>query len=86
MVWADANGNGGFDNGETVIRYAQAHGQMDITGSNAAAIAFDSRGRRIANADQVLTLRPDECGGQPLQRKLTIKATGQTSIEKEACS
>src|SRR5690606_27487220 len=83
LVWADANANGALDGGETVLRYSEGRSKLSAAGP--AAIAFDARGRRRAAADQSLTLAPDNCGGQPLQRALTINAAGQVKVAKETC-
>lgn len=85
LVWADANGNGALDGGETVLKYSRGDARLGATGPG-AVVAFDSRGRRRAGADQTLTLKPSECGGQPLQRTLTINAAGQVRTAKGSCS
>ena len=85
LVWADADADGAFDAGETVLRYSRGDARLAATGPG-AVIAFDSRGRRRAAADQALTLKPSECGGQPLQRTLTINAAGQVRTAKGSCS
>ncbi|KAF1686196.1 pre-pilin like leader sequence [Pseudoxanthomonas broegbernensis] len=85
LVWADANGNGSLDSGETVLRYSQGRPQVSATGA-AGTITFDSRGRRRAAADQTLSLRPTDCGGQPMLRTLTVNAAGQVRTAKGACS
>lgn len=84
MVWADANGNGAFDGGDTVLRYSRGNSRLAATGPG-AVVAFDARGRRRSAADQTFTLRPAECGGQPLQRTLTINASGQVRTTKGSC-
>lgn len=86
IVWSDANGNGAFNAGETVLRYGQADSKMVIAATDGNPIAFNSRGLRRSSTAQVVTLRPDKCGSQQLQRKLEISATGQTKVTKEACS
>lgn len=85
MVWNDANGNGSFDAGEVVLRYAEARKKMQGVSGQALTIAFDSRGRSRAVTAQDITLRPADCGSQPLQRRLSISLTGQTRLQKEAC-
>ena len=85
LVWADTNGNGALDAGEAVLRYSQARSKLTV-GNTGGTVAFDSRGRRLAVGNQSLTIRPDECGGQPLQRTLTINASGQVTMAKGACS
>lgn len=86
LVWADANGSGTLDGGETVLRYSRGNPSLAATGPNGSPVAFDARGRRRAGGDQTLTLKPSECGGQPLQRTLTINATGQVRTAKGSCS
>ena len=85
LVWADTNGNGTLDTGETVLRYGQGHPRLTVSNAG-GTVAFDGRGRRTAATGQSVTIRPDECGGQPLQRTLTINASGQITTAKEACS
>lgn len=85
LVWADSNGDGALGAGEDVLRFAAGRGGI-VAGGAAAAVVFDARGRRMAAADQVITLRPDECGDQPLQRTLTVNRTGQARIVKGDCS
>ena len=85
LAWADTNGNGALDAGERVLRYSQGNARLAVTNSG-GTVSFDSRGRRRAVGDQTLTLRPDECASQPLQRTLTINASGQVTTVKGACS
>lgn len=85
IVWSDANGNGAFDAGETILRYGQASPKIVASAADGNPIAFDARGLRRASAAQAVILRPDECGGQPLQRKLEVGATGLAKVTKEAC-
>lgn len=85
LVWADANGNSALDAGETVLRYSQGNPRLTVNNSD-ATVAFDPRGRSRAAGNQTLTLRPDECGSQPLQRTLTVNASGQVTTVKGACS
>ena len=85
LVWADANGNSALDAGETVLRYSQGNPRLTVNNSG-GTVAFDPRGRRRAAGNQTLTLRPDECGSQPLQRTLTVNASGQVTTIKGACS
>ena len=84
LVWADANGNSTLDAGETVLRYSQGNPRLTVNNSS-GTVAFDPRGRSRAAGNQTLTLRPDECGSQPLQRTLTVNASGQVTIVKGAC-
>ncbi|HCR34574.1 MAG TPA: pre-pilin like leader sequence [Stenotrophomonas sp.] len=85
MVWNDTNGNGSFDNGEAVLRFAEARSQMQGASGEALSIAFDPRGRSRAAAVQNITLRPTDCSDTPLQRRMTISLTGQVRLQKEAC-
>ena len=85
LVWADANGNSALDAGETVLRYSRGNPKLTVNNTG-GTVAFDSRGRRRAAGNQTLTLRPDECASQPLQRTLTINASGQVTTVKGACS
>lgn len=85
LVWADANGNSALDAGEAVLRYSQGNAKLAVSNTG-GAVAFDPRGRRRAVGNQSLTLRPDECASQPLQRTLTINASGQVTTAKGACS
>ena len=84
LVWADTNGNGALNAGEAVLRYSQARSKLTV-GNTGGTVAFDARGRRLAAVNQSLTLRPDECGGQPLQSTLAINASGQVTLAKGAC-
>lgn len=84
MVFSDSDGDGVFSSGETVLRYTAFNSALTVTGP-AAPIAFDGRGRRRAGANQIVTLRPVNCGGQPLQSTLTINASGQVTTVKGAC-
>lgn len=85
LVWADTNGNSALDAGEAVLRYSQGSPRLAVSNSG-GTVAFDARGRRRAAGDQTLTLRPDECADQPLQRTLTINASGQVTTVKGTCS
>lgn len=85
LVWADDNGNGALDNGETVLRYSQGQPQVSATGDS-NVITFDSRGRRRSVVDQAVSLRPTDCGGQPMLRTLTVNVAGQVRTTKGACS
>ena len=85
LVWGDANGNGALDAGEDVLRYSRGNESLAANGPS-VAVAFDSRGRRRATANQVLSLQPADCGGQPLRRTMTINASGQVRVVKGTCS
>lgn len=85
LVWADTNSNSALDDGETVLRFSQGIDSLTAIGPENEVVAFDSRGRRRAAGDQSLTLRPSECDSRPLQRTLTINASGQIKTAREEC-
>lgn len=85
MVFSDNNGNGSFDANEPVLRFAEGRPNMEGVAEQDLTVAFDARGRSRAAAAQTVTLRPDECGEQDLQRSLTISMTGQVRLQKEKC-
>lgn len=82
LVWADKDGDQAYDNGEE-LRYSQARKGLE-GGAASAVITFDGRGRS-RSAAQTIVLRPDECGSQPLQRKLQVGPTGHVTVTEEAC-
>lgn len=86
MVWGDTDGNGTFDAGEPVLRFAEGRPALEGVSGQDLTIAFDARGRNRAAAAQDITLLPDECGNQDLQRRLTISPTGQVRLHKEKCA
>lgn len=85
LVWADANGNSALDIGEVVLRYSQGNPGLAVSNSG-GTVVFDPRGRRRSAGGQTLALRPSECSSQPLQRTLTVNASGQVTAVKGACS
>lgn len=85
MAFADNNGNGEFDDGDTVVNYTALNPKMVAEADGVDVIAFDSRGRRLAGADQRIVLHPTDCGGQDLQRTVTVSATGAVRVAKESC-
>lgn len=85
MVWNDTNGNGTYDKDEPVLRYAEGRPQMQGAADESLSVAFDARGRSRAAAVTNITLRPAECGDQPLQRRMIVSLTGQVRLQKEAC-
>lgn len=85
MAFADNNGNGDFDDGDTVVNFTELNPRMVAEADGVDVIAFDSRGRRQAGGDQVIVLHPTECGGQELQRTITVGATGTARVTKGAC-
>lgn len=85
LVWADSNGDGALSAGETVLRYSPGRSALVAVGTPDLSVSFDPRGRNRANATLDLTLRPDNCGKQPLQRTLRLSPTGQVRLLKEDC-
>ncbi|MBD8635129.1 GspH/FimT family pseudopilin [Stenotrophomonas sp. 169] len=86
MVWGDTNRNGSFDAGEPILRFSEGRPTLTGVSDQDLSFSFDGRGRSRANAAKDITLRPQECAGQPVQRRLTISATGQVRLHKEACA
>lgn len=86
MVWEDTNRSGDFDSDDTVLRYAEGRQHMLTVPGESLSISFDARGRNRANTAEDITLRPDECGDQLLQRRLTVSPTGQVRVHKETCA
>jgi type IV fimbrial biogenesis protein FimT len=84
MVWSDADGSGTFDTEEPVLRYSAGSPKM-LGSKDNLIVAFDGRGRNRAAAALDITLKPDECGDQPLQRTLRLSAVGQVRVERESC-
>jgi type IV fimbrial biogenesis protein FimT len=85
MAFSDNNGNGEFDDGDTVVNFTQLNSRMVAEADGVDVIAFNSRGMREGDADQVIVLRPTECGGQELQRTVTVNKTGAVRVTKGAC-
>ncbi len=86
MVWSDLNRNGTFDSGDAVLRYTEGRTDLIATPNQSLSIGFDARGRNRASEARDITLRPDSCGSQPLQRRLTVSPTGQVRLNKETCA
>lgn len=86
MVWSDLNRNGTFDGTDAVLRYTEGRTDLRATAGQALSIGFDARGRSRANAARDITLRPDQCDSQALQRRLTVSPTGQVRLNKETCA
>jgi len=84
LAFSDTSGDGQFQSGEPVLRFNQVSPGMVATGPQ-TLIAFDARGRRRAAGDQVITLRPEKCGKDPLMSTVTINASGQASSVKGPC-
>ena len=85
LAWGDTNANGALDSGETVLRYWLGNTRLVVQGPSSGVVAFDARGRRSSAGDQQITVRPDQCSGQPLMRTLLINASGQVRTKKDAC-
>lgn len=83
MVWADQDGNGQFQAGETVLRFVAFSEGFDVEGP-AQPFAFDGRGRRSGNSD-ALTLQPSDCADQPYRRQITLSTTGQLRTARGDC-
>ena len=93
MVWVDMDGDGqptGAD--DRVLRYIQSKSKLDVQiaapggAAEAVTLRFDNRGRRIGQV-RTLSVEPEDCRvGRELVRNLTLGATGQVTITKEACS
>ena len=82
LVWADTDGDGAVDAGETVVRFTQAKPMLTMTGS-ATTLAFDPRGRTIGG-QQTIGLRPSDAATPA--RCVTISVTGQTRVAQAACA
>jgi len=82
LVWTDANRNGALDTGEPVVRYSQGKAKTLVSGG-ATVIAFDAQGRAIGG-EKKINLKPSD--GDTPARCLVMNATGQTRIEKAACT
>jgi type IV fimbrial biogenesis protein FimT len=85
LVWADADGDAAIDSGETIVRYAQGHANLNLTASGSAtSIVFNGRG--AATSTPVFTLQPSSCpAGQQLVNTLTVNGSGQIKTSKSAC-
>ena len=82
LVWADTNGDGALDAGETIVRYTQAKPMLAMTGS-ATTLTFDPRGRAIGG-QQTIGLLPSDATTPA--RCVTVSATGQTRVAQAACA
>ncbi len=81
LVWIDVDGNSNVNGTETVIRYVQAHPQLNLVGS-VVVLAFDGRGRSVTGG-QTLDVRPQ--GQTTPVRCVILGPTGQTRVTKVAC-
>ncbi|RYF31255.1 MAG: prepilin-type N-terminal cleavage/methylation domain-containing protein [Comamonadaceae bacterium] len=82
LVWADTNGDGLVDAGETVIRYSQGKASTTITGA-ATSIAFTPRGRVVGDVERTIGIVPYDASTPA--RCVTINRTGQTRVAQTAC-
>ena len=92
VVFADADGDGTMDTGETVIRFFDAPGDwITIAGtpSDRDVITFNRRGLTTLATGETLALQlspDDECvAGQPLVRNFNLDATGRMRMSKGNC-
>ncbi|PPU76247.1 MULTISPECIES: GspH/FimT family pseudopilin [Xanthomonas] len=85
LAWADADGDGVFKSGDTVLRFVSIDRSLTSSGPSGAAIAFDGRGRRVASTNQQITLQPTVCDGQALRRTLVVNGAGQITSQKGTC-
>lgn len=83
MVWTEKDGDGVYDNDETVVRYSQGKARLQITGS-AGRIAFDGRGRIAGGVAATIGVVPE--GVATPARCVDISITGQTRVKQAACS
>ncbi|MCC7635563.1 GspH/FimT family pseudopilin [Stenotrophomonas rhizophila] len=86
MAWSDLDGNGSFNGGDTVLRFAQGSPELAVTGSAPALIAFDARGRRRSAANQQIALAPVKCKAGESNRTLTVNLSGQVRVARGTCS
>lgn len=85
LAWADLNGDGAYQAGETALRFVPMDASVAGSGPTGAVIAFDARGRRRSASAQELVIQPRSCGTDPQRRVLSINASGQITSKKEAC-
>jgi type IV fimbrial biogenesis protein FimT len=81
MVWTEKDGDGVYDNDETVVRDSQGKPQLQLTGS-AATVAFDGRGRSTGGAATIGVV-PE--GVTTPVRCVEINITGQARVKQVAC-
>jgi len=82
IVWSDTDDSSAVDGDEFVVRYVQGHPRLAVSGS-ADSLAFDARGRAVGGA-VTIGLKPDD--KETPARCISITATGQTKVKKEACT
>lgn len=83
LVWIDVDGNKAVNGTEAVIRYVQAHPQLNVIGPDPTEpLAFDGRGRSVIGG-RTFDLRPQ--GQTTPVRCLILGPTGQTRVTKVAC-
>jgi type IV fimbrial biogenesis protein FimT len=92
VVFADDDGDGTMDGGETIIRFYDAPSDwITISGTPADrdVITFNRRGLTTLAAGQSLALLlspDDEClAGRPLVRNFNLDATGRMRVNKSNC-
>jgi type IV fimbrial biogenesis protein FimT len=83
MVWTEKDGDGVYDNDETVVRYSQGKPRLQVAGS-AATVAFDGRGRIMGGAAATIGVVPE--GVTTPARCVDITITGQARVKHGACS
>lgn len=81
MVWTEKDGDGVYDNNETVVRYSQGKPRLRLTGS-AATVSFDGRGRTTGGAASIGVV-PE--GVTTPVRCVQINITGQARVKPVAC-
>jgi len=80
VVFHDANSSGSVDTGETIIQYQRAFSSgYQLTG-DAYSLAFQAIGAGSTSANLVLC-RSSPVGSQ--ERKITVSATGRTSVSTD---
>ena len=83
MVWTEKDGDGTYDNDETVVRYSQGKPRLQVTGS-AATVAFDGRGRIEGGTAATIGVVPQ--GVTTPVRCVAVNITGQARVQQAACT
>lgn len=91
IVAVDLNDNDVADANDRIVRSTVPNTRLAVTATassgNSAVIVFDRRGRMADASTRTLSVVPGDCpSGQALQRVLTLRATGQVSASKVACT
>lgn len=92
IVWTDSNVSGGFNAGDEIVRYTQAHANMSVAATGAVAgvggVQFDTRGRLgSAGVNPSLVLQPSQCPvGDKLVRQMSLGVVGQVKTATKACA